>query len=723
MVMAEIAKKHKEKLKPVKRSIEEWQQYFQENNDRYHDFMRFVFKTSLTSDDKAILDELSKPTIEFNILEAYISRLRGEFAKQEPNLSVRAADGVSEAQLTAEFLKQIDVIEGHLRAIFFDAENDSLEYNIYTDLLGGGYSVMEVYTDYINEMSFDQNIFVARVFDPTLCGFDPLARESHKGDGSYCFQIAPRTRKEFEEEFGEEISKGIKCSRDIGGFSWSYKNEREDVILVADFYEKERVRTKILKLSNGRVVSQKDYDKLLEMWNERGYIEQPPIPIGKPRFTMLETIVRYRICENQVLDVVKTNYKHLPLVFVDGNSVQLREENNGPTSQMTRPFVYHAKGIQKLKNFSGQTLANELENMIMHKFKVAIESIPEDYQDAYDNVQQASVLMYNAFKEDNPTQALPPPQEIHRIPTPPEVTNTFKLSDEITQAILGSYDAQLGINGNQLSGVAMRQGAMQSNAAAMPYIMGFIKGLNRVAQIIIDLIPKYYVTPRSLPILQPDGKRSYEVINKSGNIFMNYEPNSLQVRVSAGVNFAVQKQVALEQIIQMMQASPLFNRFINEDGLELLLANLDIKGIEELKQMAGQFMDRLKQEQQQAKQAQAQQTQQNPLEVKKEIEYAKIAQKQQEAMAESATATAKVAIDKQKADTEFMKVLATIQNDEQRQLLQKEKVDAENARSAVDMAISVARHQHEEQPKGIQGVEETFIGEHPVEFVEEEIIE
>ena len=120
----------------------------------------------------------------------------------------------------------------------------------------------------------------------------------------------------------------------------------------------------------------------------------------------------------------------------------------------------------------------------------------------------------------------------------------------------------------------------------MPYIVGYIKGLNRVAQVIVDLIPKYYRTPRSLPILLANGKRDYKIINKQGSLFMNYDPNSLQVKVETGVNFAMQKEIALKTIESLMQSSQVFAQFMNTKGLPMLLDNIDIRGIDELKEKA-----------------------------------------------------------------------------------------------------------------------------------------
>ena len=688
-----VAKKHTDKLNEIKKNIEQAHEYFIKNVNRFNDFMKFVFQTSLSSDDITKLDVLQKPAIEFNILEAMISRLRGEFAKQEPSIVARAADGVRIEELTPEFLQTLEIIEAHLREIFFDASNDALEYNIYSDLLAGGYSVVYVYTGYINELSFEQNIKVERVFDPTLTGFDPLARESHKGDGNYCFQLIPKSKEDFEEEFGKGSADNMKFERSsaVGDFNWSYLNQDQEIILVADYYCKKKKKEKIVKLSNGHTIVKKHYEEFLKLWGNQGFIEQAPIIIEE-RDTVIETIDRYMVCEDKVLSHEETCYKFLPLVFIDGNSVVIRENEDGASMQMTRPFVYHAKGVQKLKNFSGQTVAAEIENIPQHKFMVAVESIPEDYADAYKNVQQASTLVYNAFYKDNPEQPLPPPREVQRTPTPDIVNMTFMGTDQVTQTILGTYDSILGTNDKQISGVAIQQGAMQSNAAAIPYLQGYIRGLNRIAHIVVDLIPKFYVTPRSLPVKAPDGKRSYQIINHPNNpnsVDFSYNPNSLQIKVEAGVSSAVQKQVALDQIIRMMQSSQLFAEFINTMGLETILDNMDIRGIEGLKAQAVQFMKQLEEQKaQQAQQGNPEETaMREQTEAIKEIEMAKIQQQQQKQEGELAIQAAKVANEKTLTDVKFMQIMAQINQNQTKLGIEQEKVDSENARTAIEQAM------------------------------------
>lgn len=693
--MFQVAKEHAERLKELKKIVEEGQQYFRENVDRFERFMNFVFRSSLRDDEAATLAETGKPTMEFNILEAQISKQRAEFATQQPGVSVRAADGVPSSMFDRNYTETMRIIEAHMRSILSDGTNDKVDYDVYTDQLGGGWSVWRVYTDYANDMSFEQNIYVDKVFDATMTIFDPLARKSHKGDGRYCAELYPMTKESFVEEFGEEALKDITFTRNNSGFNWSFQNEQEKILLVCEFYEKKVKSQMICLLSNGRSVTKKEYDKLIEHWGEQGYMEQPPV-IVKKRRSPIETICRYRFCEGRVLDYKETNFKYLPLVFVDGNSVMLK--NSGSYMQLTRPYAYHAEGIQRLKNFAGQSLGNELENTVQHKFVVAIESVPEDYQEPYQNVQKADVLLYNHFLDtNNPAVTLPPPREVVRTPIPPQITDTFRLSDEMTQAILGVYDPNQGINNGALSGIAFARMALQNGNSANPYRTGFVRGLNRVAQIILDLIPKYYRTPRTIPILLPNGKREFIEVNKKGSVYMNYDPNMLQVKVEGGVNFAMQKEIALQTVISLSQSNKGFAEFFDEVGLPVILQNLEMRGIEDLQEQANSWMEQRKQ----SKQMQVQQ-QQSILKNQQQKDAIQMAQVQKEMNSPSPSEVAlisikekarvddaNIAIKEQEAETKFLETLSRIRNADIEAELREAEVQAENTRTAVDAAIKL----------------------------------
>lgn len=695
-----VAKQYQDELVELRKCVETSYMADKPNTDRFNYFRKFVFKSSLSDDDMAILTTLNKPCIEFNITEAFISRLLGEFSKQEPSISVKADDG---QQVDPQV---INIVEGHIRHIIFDANKHGCEYEVYKDQLSGGFSAIKVYTDYAHEMSFNQKIIVERVFDPTLCGWDIMSRTPTKADGQYCFELYPKTKEEFKRDFPKVNLDEVKFNRNLEGFSWCYADDNnQDVILVCEYYAKKKKRIKIVQLApfqspdgrliQGKVMTMDEYKLFVEKWDKLGLIAQPPAILGKPRWSERVTICRYVFIHDQVLEYEETDYKFLPIVYVPGNDIVIRDNDSGGTGgavrRITRPYVYHMEGAQKLKNFAGQTWANEMENMVMHKWVVAEPSIPqqEDYQQAYENNQQASIFVYNPFNNNDVNQPLPPPREVQRQPMPQEIAAAFTTMDGLAQNILGSYDAALGVQDQQLSGVAMVEGATQSNAAAMPYIVSFLQAWQQVAEIIIDLIPKKYTFPRTLPIVGIDGKESSAKVNQPGGPSMNYDENVLQVKVEAGVNFNVQKSRALQQIIGMMQASPLFAEFMNSEGLEVLLDNLEIRGIDQLKMKAGEFAKKQEAKQQQMMQMQQQAMMMNPQMIRAQNDAKRLQFDMQHSQVEDQLEATKLAINKQDADTDRLEVMAKIGEMTDHVTIAHDKAEAEKARAAVDMSIKL----------------------------------
>ncbi len=693
--MARIKRSARGMFDNIKNDIEHGYLYFKKNYESYNNSTRFVFKTSLTLADRSVNDELQKPNMEFNILEAYVSRLCGEFAKMDPAFTVRAKEGVKLINPAI-----IELVEAHLKAAFKGCGKNSIAYKIYRSLLAGGWHVVKIYTDYADEMSFNQNIYIDTVFDPTLTVFDPLARQSHKGDGRFACELFPKSIDEAEELYGSDVLKNVKFSRtpNAGGFNWSYRNQQEDIMLFGEYFKKRMKKAKILKLANGHSVTEKQYEAFLKKWEEEGVIEQAPIVL-RSRMTEICTIDKYTITGTQIIDHKETNFSMLPLIFFDGNSVIVKDFNNSQSEQVTRAYTYHAMDTQKMKNFAGQSLCNEIENLVQHKWMAPVEGVPknEAYKEAYVNPQKANVVLYNQFKDGDPNVQLNPPREIQRPPIPPELANTFNMADNTTQVILGAYDAALGANDNDISGIAIMQGAMHSNPASMPYTMGFIDGWARCGEFYLNVLPKYYVTPRTIPIELPNGKREFYEINKkgSGNLRFDYDVSALDVVVEPGVNYEVQKQMALKTVVSLMGISESFKEFMNQNGLEVLLDNIDIRGIDKLKSLVQEWMDEQKEAAKAAQEKTANQPTQEQLAMAQvQVEADQVQQEREaaqlRAQVDITKASANNAVQNKEADIKFLEVMSKIQNANLDRALDQERLDSENARSAIELATELS---------------------------------
>lgn len=642
----QVAQRYQDRLPKIKNRVRNAHDYFKENYDRYNEFIRFVFESNLTGDEVTLLQTMNRPQLEFNALESRISRLLGEFSKQEPDIAVMADDEQKADWLTMK------VVEQHLRHVLLDIGNEHTRYQVYKDLLAGGFSVIKVYTDYANSMSMDQVIKFSRS-EPTLSVFDKLARLSHKGDGMFCAELFPKSKEDFEEEFPDTPTNTLSFKRDFAGFNWSYINDNSSIILVADYYEKVKREQTIVNVRDdenpsGKVMTIQAYHKLLDEWDD---IAMPPAQIGKSRKTMIDRIDRYRVIDNQVLEYEQTDYTMLPLVFVDGSSVMVKTPKNGNVRQVCRPYVYNAKGAQRLKNYAGIALANEIENATQAKLMVAKEALPkeEDLLQAYKNPQQANVYVFNSVHESNPELPISNPiREVQKVPAPPEIAQAFTGADSLIEQALGSYDAALGINNNELSGVAIVEGATQSNSAAMPYVVGFMQGLQRAAEIYVDLLPKYYATPRTLPIMDEEGKRNFVKINTDDGLPFDFDTNALNVVVKAGASFQVQKSRTIMMVKEIMGMSPQFSQFIADKGLNFVLDNMEGKGLEQLKSMVQEWQQEQEKMKERAMQMQEQEMQNNPAMMKMQVETQKLHLDAEKAQAQHVVDMEKIAVEREK---------------------------------------------------------------------------
>ena len=614
----------KELLESLKEDVTAWFNYWQDNILAYHKANNFIFYSNLSTDEKKALNDLQRPSLEFNVLEAYQSRLIGEFSKQEPNFSVRSAP---DAQQYDPRLPEI--LEGYLESTAQESKKEGTETKIYRDMLSGGYSVGEVFYEYESPTSFNENIKFRKLKDPTMCGFDPLAQDMHKGDGRYYFRVFPMSEREFKATYPNADISGISFkSNNVSKFSFSYKAKNENIIAVCVYYTKIKTKKKIVYLADNSTMSMSSYNKMIKGWDQQGFIEQPP-KILKTRMTEFTEIVRFDFIENQILERSPTLYTQLPGVFFDGNSAEVRyNDGQDDLKQIIRAYWKNAEGAQKLKNLAGQSWANEIESIVMHKFKTPKEAIPPGYETYYINNQRAGVLVYNAFMPDGETP-IPAPQEIARQPIPPEVPAAFTAADQAIQNCLGSYDAQLGINDNQLSGVAVVEAATQSNAAAMPYVVNYMTSFSQVSKIIVGLIPKVMKNPRKIQVINKKRKKDYVQINSANGVSFNFDPNMMNVIVEAGTNFEVQKNKSLQMLDLLSKSFSSMAQLINTKGLPILLDNMSFRGSDQLKVLAEEMM----QEQQAAAQNQPQMP--NPMQLKAQELQLKNQQLQQEYQLES----------------------------------------------------------------------------------------
>lgn len=744
------------KLKYLKDFVESWEEYWQPNNDRYNYTMYFVCVSTVSTADEAELNLMARPPMQFNSIEAYGSKIMGEFAEEEPGVEVSADDGVVADEQVA---LTVECIEAHMRHDLEHANNGNAGYKTMRDLVFGGMGCMECYTDFAYKKSFDLCVPHQRV-NPTLCGWDVMAQESHKGDGQGCYKKIYMTKDMVKAKYGDEVANTIQYDAfSDSKFAWAYTSLRQKVACIIEFYWKEERLGKIVKLPKDlvmlpafmefgfkEVMDEREYKKLVKSWGLMGPMLPAPKPINKRDETFCD-IHRFTFCHNKIIKREDTDYDMLPLIFFEGNSVEVNNSEKGEAlRQVCKSMFYNAIDAQRFKDFSGQSFAGRLEMQLNAYAIGAKESFDEQTLGNWLDPARPNLLTYRARDADG--QVLPPPQIIQAPDVPQAIIAAFFGSDKVIETTMGFYDDRVANDPNS-SGVAIKEAKLQSEAAASPFRDGYLAGLNRLAQFKLNMYPKCFKTPRSIPILLKNGKRGYAIINtdklpprspeadqdltQNKAVYMNYDPDSLLVKVKAGPSSALQKRQALQEMNSMMALSPQMQGFILGPCLELYLSNYDMRNIEQMKAMAGpwkkqqeanmaqqtQMMQQMQQMQasmqMQAGQIQALVGQAQAQKIVKETQAidVKMAQEQQKIENKESMDVANMLLDRKKESDDFNIDVGKLVLEEQKnteavllskqelateqvdQVLRAVEIDAEQSRHVDTHLLEISKHEHE----------------------------
>jgi hypothetical protein len=204
-------------------------------------------------------------------------------------------------------------------------------------------------------------------------------------------------------------------------------------------------------------------------------------------------------------------------------------------------------------------------------------------------------------------------------------------------------------------------------------------------------------TPRTIPIKNNQGKREYVTVNDENGLKLDYDSESLKLRIETGVSFEMQRAHAYQMIMQLMKLSPEINEYIAQgQGIEILLDNIDIRGIDKLKAGVQEFVEEKKKQKAEAMQAQQQQQAQQAqqLQQQQKMGEAQIQQMQQLAEIKAKKELGELKVKEEKLGIDYMLAESKIDNQQVENVLKASEIDARNARTDVDLITRTDQYRH-----------------------------
>jgi hypothetical protein len=516
----------------------------------------FVDEPESQWDETSKNNRKNRPCLTFDKLSASVDRVVGSQFANMPSIKVRAAEEGDED--TAE------VFQGLIRQI--DQRGLKAFKTAYKFAVKGGWGCFLIDHDYIDDVSLNQDIIIREIKNPFSVLIDPVVQAQPVEEARYGFVFEDIERDEFERMYPKAKSEGSQSDFESTGNFDSWVSD--DYVRVADYYRIVTEETRLVQLSDGRVVDYSQIEPIADELNLNG------ITLGKERRVQMRKLERYKLTALEVLEEIECVGRFIPIVPVFGKTT------NVDGTFFSRGIVQKAKDAQKMYNYA-RSVAVEVTALTPKQPYLVTPGMIKGHEERWRNMMTSSdpVMFFNFDQGQKPFREAPAQGS-------PALSQDAQLASQDIQATTGIFEANLGQQGNETSGVAIRGRQFQGELTNYEYADQLSDAMELAGKICIDLIPKIYDTERQIRILGEDETEEVIAVNKplqdmqTGEFILTNDLSvgHYDIKMATGPSFSTRKQETAEQLSQIIAQNPDMSQLVGD----ILFKNMDLVGGDEV---------------------------------------------------------------------------------------------------------------------------------------------
>jgi hypothetical protein len=544
--------------------------------------MKFGFIPGHQWDAHLTAKRKNRPCYESNRVRQLVRRVTGQQLQNKPQIKVRPVeDGDVE---TAE------VINGLIKNIEVQSSADNAYDSSMLWSTGGGYGILRVDAEYDGPDTFNQSLRIVNEMDPMRWWCDPAAMEFDRSDAKFWFGDTFVTKDEFKRRWPKADMVNFDGPADRLERDWV----RQDEVRIAQYWYVEPKLETIHLLSDGTVVKAAEFDPIADevaagLPDETGQPTAEPLTITASREVEIPCVYSCMVSgAGKLEEPKKWGGTMIPIVPQWGDLISLEGE------QHYSGMIRFGRDMQTIHNFELSTAVEvtaKAPNSPLMATATQIKGLESYYERlGYDD---PPVLMYN--RDVHPTAGdAPPPMRQPMGQFPAALVQMGQVVSEELKAALGVYDASIGNRSNETSGRAILARKNEGETANYVYPDNQVKAIKRLGQILVDAIPHYYDTDRSIRILGEDMAEKFVRVNhvvtdqQTGERKMVHDLSrgKYDVTVTVGKSF----DTARLELAEAAQALSQSQGPIGLLGQFMLLKSLDVPGMDEFVKAARKIL-------------------------------------------------------------------------------------------------------------------------------------
>lgn len=528
------------------------------------DDLRFCAGEQWPDEIKAQRQSDRRPCLVINRLPQHIQQVTNDQRQNRPSIRVKPVDDAGDIEVAK-------VIQGLIRHIEYSSNADVAYDTAFEQAVTGGFGYFRIITDYCDPLSFDQEIKFQRIRNQFSVLFDPHSQEPDGSDSNYAFIFEELTKDEYKLRYpdtligtGEEFELlGNKKSDWVG----------EKTVMVAEYFYKEFEEKTLVKVrdfeGNELIRLKEDID--LEMLPEGAEIVEE-------RTVQVPSVKWCKTNGHEILEKQDWVGKFIPIIPVYGHERIINGEKR------YEGIVRNSKDPQRMYNYWASAETEAIALAPRAPWLVG-EGQVEGYEHEWDTANQRNHAYLTYKTKDSTNQPLPPPQRQTFEPAVQAITNARMLASEDMKATTGIYDASLGAQSNETSGIAIQRRNVQAQTSNFHFIDNLTRSLRHAGRIIVDLIPRIYDTERAVRIIGDDDEERIVKLNvafqekgKTETVLYKLDTGKYDVVVDTGPSFASKRQEAVEAMLEITRAYPQIAAVAGD----LIVKNMDVPGAQDL---------------------------------------------------------------------------------------------------------------------------------------------
>jgi hypothetical protein len=513
-----------------------------------------------------------RPCLTINRMPAMLRQVVNDARQNKPAIKVHPVDSGAKRE-TAE------ILNGLIRNIEYTSNADVAYDTALDHAVTGGFGYFRIDVDYACDDEFDLDIKICRIANPLTVYGDENSTAADSSDWNKAFITELYTEREFEKRWkGAEKSNWESSYRDLPD-GW----RDNELVRVAEWWTREEVPAKLLKLSDGMVLYVNEYMRIKDILDAQG------ITVVGERDTKTNKVKQKIISGAEVLEENEWAGKYIPIVPVYGDEVMV--EGKRHWISLTR----WAKDPQQMFNY-WRTASTELVALAP---KAPYLGPKGAFNTDANKWATANNVSYPYIEYDG---GVMPKRQPFAGPPAGALQEALNASDDM-KSTMGIYDAALGARSNETSGRAILQRQRESDTATFNYIDNLSRAIRHAGRVMVDLIPKVYNAPRIIRVIHEDGSNESVPINQpftpdqaKSPQAQAYEAGKTQetvdgltriydvttgkydVTCEAGPSFSTKRE---EAAAQMMELGRMFPPMMQVAG-DLLVKNLDWPGADDI---------------------------------------------------------------------------------------------------------------------------------------------